>query len=542
MTPLAALQCCCGAKVAQVHAAGPLEEEHELALQAAEALLVANAQHKVIDLYTLAAPVGHGAFAKVVECSQMATNVKYACKILPGKTTQGDRRNHIIKEIAIMQRVGQHPYTLTFHDAFEDAGNFYLIMELCTGGELFDQIMHRSNTLTCGLMRSCEKHYSEKEAAELMRCLIEFLAFMHSKGLLHRDLKPENILLSGPAHGATIKIIDFGTADFCPAHQRLFHKFGTPLYVAPEVLGKSGHQCRCDIWSAGVIMYILLVGYPPFGGSSDQAILRRVRKGQYTFTGPNWDSVSEDAKHCIKRMLLMKPSSRATASELLEEKWFKHASAVSDKAFGQHMMRQLQGFAAMSQMRRLTLLLLARTFPDKDVLRLKEAFWQMDKDRDGNINPSELRQALLRGAVPVPPEAEFQALFNATDMDKSGYIDYVEFVATMLDTDSVTGQENILQHSFAAFDADKDGLISEQDLADVSHQKGLHCDLNDISRMIQDHDSNRDGKIDFQEFKVMIQGSATRAVQRAASVPAARTANLGLGKRQVQPITDKEVM
>ena len=98
-----------------------------------------------------------------------------------------------------------------------------------------------------------------------------------------------------------------------------------------QVLGKSGHQCSCDIWSAGVIMYILLVGYPPFGGPTDHAILRRVRKGQYTFTGPNWDSVSEDAKHCIKRMLLMKPSSRATASELLEEKWFKHASAVSDE-------------------------------------------------------------------------------------------------------------------------------------------------------------------------------------------------------------------
>ena len=103
------------------------------------------------------------------------------------------------------------------------------------------------------------------------------------------------------------------------------------MYDTMQVLGKSGHQCSCDIWSAGVIMYILLVGYPPFGGSTDHAILRRVRKGQYTFTGPNWDSVSEDAKHCIKRMLLMKPGSRATACQLLEEKWFKHASAVSDK-------------------------------------------------------------------------------------------------------------------------------------------------------------------------------------------------------------------
>jgi calcium-dependent protein kinase len=101
-----------------------------------------------------------------------------------------------------------------------------------------------------------------------------------------------------------------------------------------QVLGKSGHQCSCDIWSAGVIMYILLVGYPPFGGATEHAILRQVRKGQYTFTGPNWDAISDDAKHCIKQMLVMKPSRRATAAELLDEKWFKHASAVSDKVTG----------------------------------------------------------------------------------------------------------------------------------------------------------------------------------------------------------------
>lgn len=191
MALLSALQRCFGASPAKVHAAGPLEEEHEVALRAAEALLSANAQHKVTDLYTLAAPVGHGAFAKVVECTSkvrgpddcllvqgnapatnrwysiasrcavphnahsfkqlshcvnvtiQATGDKYACKILAGKTTQGDRRSHIIKEIAILQRVGKHPYTLTFHDAFEDAGKFYLIMELCAGGELFDQIMQK---------------------------------------------------------------------------------------------------------------------------------------------------------------------------------------------------------------------------------------------------------------------------------------------------------------------------------------------------------------------------------------------------------------
>lgn len=172
MTPLTALQRCFGANPAQVHAAGPLEEEHDLALQAAEALLTANAQHKVTDLYTLAAPVGHGAFAKVVECTQKATNIKYACKILPGKTTQGDRRSHIIKEIAIIQRVGKHPYTLTLHNAFEDAGSFYLIMELCTGGELFDQIMHKASQ-TCLQPFGPEKGAQCMEEDSTHQCVID---------------------------------------------------------------------------------------------------------------------------------------------------------------------------------------------------------------------------------------------------------------------------------------------------------------------------------------------------------------------------------
>ena len=218
MTVLSALQRCFGAGPAKIHAAGPLEEEHEIALKAAEALLNTNAQHKVTDLYTLAAPIGHGAFAKVVECSSkvrlpdkspaalrllvhlppigdticfmlygcihcmtfqaadstsnvmtitmQATGDKYACKILPGKTTQGDRRSHIIREIAILQRVGKHPYTLTFHDAFEDSGKFYLIMEMCTGGELFDQIMQKVSSGCLSVFIVCHA------VVNLPRCIV----------------------------------------------------------------------------------------------------------------------------------------------------------------------------------------------------------------------------------------------------------------------------------------------------------------------------------------------------------------------------------
>eukprot|EP00891_Asterochloris_glomerata_P004636 jgi/Astpho2/4636/Aster-00208 len=474
---------CSRLKGHQIHASGA-QQEQAAALQAAEAVLQNNAQSSFADVYHTNRAVGHGAFAKVVECRHKETGKSFACKIIPRKATKKNQRQAVIKEMAIMLLIGMHPNTVYFQDAYEDEHEFHLVMELCSGGELFDQI----------------KHMSEKEAAEISLCLAEFLAFCHSKGVVHRDLKPENMLLSSPEKDARVKIIDFGTSEFCAPGQKLQDKFGTPYYVAPEVLGKKGHNVQVDIWSAGVILYILLCGYPPFGGSNERSILAR------------WKDISQEARTCIKRMLVLEPSKRVTAAGLLELPWLMNSSALSEKALGIQMLRRLQDFSSMSQMKRLALALLARNFVDRDVKKMKEVFWQIDKDKSGTLEPTELRDALLKLGIPVPGEADFQALFDASDINKHGHIDYVEFVATMLDSDRVARRDDLLQKAFAQFDDDSSGFITEDKLARVTSSKGFHVDAADIKRMIAENDSNGDGKIDYEEFKAMIQRSPVLGV------------------------------
>ncbi|KAK9811310.1 hypothetical protein WJX72_001575 [[Myrmecia] bisecta] len=455
------------------------------------------------DVYETLKPIGSGAFAKVVLCRHKESKAGFAVKVVPKKregkhADEADRRAAIVKEIGIMKTLEAHPNAVQLCDVYESPTEFHLVMELCTGGELFDQIIKK-------------KHYSEKEAAERMLSLIDFLVYAHSKGIVHRDLKPENILLSNEHKDARLKIIDFGTSDFCGVDQKLYHKFGTPYYVAPEVLGKAGHNHAVDIWSAGVILYTLLAGYPPFGGKTDAVILNKVKRGFYVFTGVEWAMVSAEAKNCIRCMLVLDPRRRITAAALHEMPWFQKIESLSDKALGTQVMKRLKQFATMSRMKRLALIFLAQTFADKDVLKLKDMFWQIDKDKSGEVDPRELRESLVKAGMTVPPQAEFNKLFRACDVNGSGQIDYVEFVATMMDSDRVARREDIIQRTFEEFDKDKDGFITVDELASVTKAKGVELDILDVQQMIQAHDTNGDGKIDFGEFAAMIRYGSSAA-------------------------------
>ncbi|PNH04139.1 Calcium-dependent protein kinase 32 [Tetrabaena socialis] len=355
----------------------------EQALTDAQRELDKNRGRDFNDTYKVSKLVGHGAFAKVMICSHKDTHEKYAVKTVqknaeePAKQREGAfllagdplvewaltggaprvRRAGILKEIAIMRLLCDHPNTIKLYEVYEDKESYHLILELCSGGELFDQIIAKG-------------HFSEKDASEKMHCLLDFIAYAHSKHIIHRDLKPENILLSDKTPHAVLKVIDFGTSDFCLEGQRLSQKFGTPYYVAPEVL-KKDYDKSADIWSAGVIMFILLCGYPPFGGKTDAKILQRVQAGQYSFDGKEWEVVTEAAKDMISRMLVMDLGKRATAKELLQHRWFQVAATAPAAALGAHMVKRLRAFAGMSRMKRLALVVLARTLTDNDVKRLR---------------------------------------------------------------------------------------------------------------------------------------------------------------------------
>lgn len=214
-------------------------------------------------------------------------------------------------EIDIMRQL-DHPNIVRLFEVFQDEKRFYLVTELCNGGELFDEITKRS-------------HFSEQDAATIIKQVLSAVGYCHSKSICHRDLKPENILLDSSSKqnaGNMIKVIDFGASQRFDPAKKMNQIYGTAYYIAPEIL-KSDYNEKCDIWSIGVILFILLSGRPPFGGENDKEILDSVRQGVFSFSGQEWKNISSDAKDFIKQMLMYDPNTRISAENALNHPWIK---------------------------------------------------------------------------------------------------------------------------------------------------------------------------------------------------------------------------
>lgn len=259
---------------------------------------------KLTDKYNIGKELGRGGFSVVKEATDKATGIKYACKIIE-KSAAEEELNLLQREIDIMSKL-KHKNIIQLVEVFEDNEYLNLMLELVTGGELFDQIVQRGS-------------YSERDAANIVKQILEAVMYMHSNGIAHRDLKPENLLCSGP-NNEIIKVTDFGLSkDFGEA--ALQTSCGTPDYVAPEVLRGAAYDNSVDIWSIGVITYILLCGFPPFYGNTDQEIFEKILKAEYDFPSPDWDAVSDDAKQFIKQILVLENNKRPTAQECLQHPW-----------------------------------------------------------------------------------------------------------------------------------------------------------------------------------------------------------------------------
>merc|ERR1719291_1099120 len=236
------------------------------------------------------------------------------------------------QEIAIMKMM-DHPNIVKLYESFEDLRNIYLVMELCSGGELFDKIIESG-------------HFTEVQAAILMQQIVKAIFYMHENHVCHRDLKPENFLFmtKDPIEKNLLKIIDFGLSCKFETNQVLTTKAGTPYYVAPQVLaGKYDHLS--DLWSLGVIMYVLLCGYPPFHGDTDADVLAKVRLGNFSFAAADWKNVSDDAKELIRLLLKMNPKDRYTAEQALNHAWVKDkAPKAKDVKLQNSLVDNLRSF------------------------------------------------------------------------------------------------------------------------------------------------------------------------------------------------------
>jgi len=275
------------------------------------------------DFYELGKEIGRGGFSVVIEGTDKATNKNYAIKCIKKATVEGEDIKLLRREIKIMKKV-DHPNILKLFEVFEDEDEFFLVMELVKGKELFDKIVDKGQ-------------YTEKDAANIVRQIVSAVAYLHSNGIAHRDLKPENLLSAGDEEDEIVKIADFGfSKNF--GEEKLMTSCGSPGYVAPEVLTSESYDNGVDMWSVGVIIYILLCGYPPFYADNAPALFKKIMDVKYDFDDPSWEDVSEDAKNLIRHLLVKDASQRYTAQQCLEDPWVK-GNVASD-----HVLNPDQNF------------------------------------------------------------------------------------------------------------------------------------------------------------------------------------------------------
>jgi calcium-dependent protein kinase len=435
--------------------------------------------YKVCDV------VGSGAFATVRKVIAKANDQLRALKIIKKQYGQDSSRMYL--EVEILKKL-IHPNIMQIYEFYEDKKNFFIITEFCEGGELFDKIIEKGSL-------------TESEASEIMKQLLSAVNYIHSNQIVHRDLKPENILLDTKKDNI-IKIIDWGEARFFDKNKKMNRISGTPYYIAPEVLGEKYDE-KCDIWSCGVIMYILLSGHPPFNGDSDKAIMNKIRIGKYSFPDEDWEHISSDAKDLISKMLKFKSSERYSASDCLKHKWLcSKTTNLVDSNFSIRSLQNMRKFHAERKLQQAALTYIVNHLVTKeDKNELLELFQQFDKNGDGVLSKEEILAGYREILGNEDAEKEAKRIMEEVDLDKNGTIDYNEFIMASLSRQKLLSQEK-LQATFKMFDKDGNGSISADEIRTILNVG--YKDRKSLDEIIIEVDANGDGEISLVEFKEMM--------------------------------------
>jgi calcium-dependent protein kinase len=435
--------------------------------------------------------VGEGSYGTVRKCKNKATNTIRAIKTIQKSYVKDV--NVLKSEINVMKSL-DHPNIIKLFETFEDRRSYYLIMELCTGGELFDRIVE-------------EKNFTEKVCAVVVQQMLRAVNYMHSTGYVHRDIKPENWLLltAGPVAKTPLKMVDFGLSK--QITKGMSTKAGTPMYMAPEVLTGSYSEL-VDVWSVGVVMYIMLSGRPPFAGKDETTILKNVKKADIPYDAKGFDKVSPAGKKMLQSLLSREPESRPSAVAALGQSWFKDLIDTEDSALSSLAVESLKEFAGMGKLKKAALFVIATQLKDNQIEDLKQFFLGMDADASGTLTPDEIKKGFENAGLKAPKELE--ELLKNIDNDGSGEIDYMEFIAATMDRQKYV-QEDVCWQAFKTFDLDGSGTITKDEMMQV-FRSGAVSDVismpaSEVDKLIQEADLNGDGEIDFEEFMAMIAGS-----------------------------------
>ena len=436
-----------------------------------------------LDNYDVIKQLGKGGYGKVYEVKNKKTGEIRACKHLSKLSIKNLAKFEL--EINILIKA-DHPNIIKLYEIFQSQRSLYLVMEECKGGEVFDRIIdHIQN----------KEMYSEKDAAKIFEKLMSAVQYCHNNGICHRDLKPENLLYlnEGSEKDNPIKVIDFGLSQIF-INRRLSTKVGTAYYVSPEIL-KGDYTEKCDIWSAGVILYILLSGDPPFNGPDDSSIYSKIASLKYSFPQNKWSNISIEAKDLITHMICPE-NERYNAKQVLEHPWLKNANnkPLTEFNFDPFFLFRYMNSSILKKM---SLLFIASRLGDNEINDLKQIFTAFDTDKDGQISMKELKQGLLELNSFHSCEQDIENLFKSIDVDNNFRIDYTEFLAATI-SEKTYLQKDRLFEAFCMLDKDNNGHITKEELMEV-----LRTEKNqekEIENYIKQADKNGDGIIDYIEF------------------------------------------
>ncbi|XP_077213238.1 CDPK-related kinase 5-like [Tasmannia lanceolata] len=422
---------------------------------------------------------------------------KVAVKVIPKlKMTTAISIEDVRREVKIMRALTGHSNLVQFYDAYEDHDNVYIVMELCEGGELLDRILSRGGK------------YSEDDAKTVMVQILNVVAFCHLQGVIHRDLKPENFLFTSKDENSQLKAIDFGLSDFVKPDERLNDIVGSAYYVAPEVLHRS-YSTEADVWSIGVIAYILLCGSRPFWARTESGIFRAVLKADPSFDEPPWPSLSPEAKDFVKRLLIKDPRKRMTAAQALSHPWIRNYNDIK-VPLDILIFRLMKAYMRSSSLRKAALRALSKTLTVDDLAYLKEQYALLEPNKNGCISIENIRIALTKNATDAMNEAcihDFLASLNALQYRK---MDFEEFCAAALSVHQLEGLDRWEQHARCAYELfEKDGnraIIIEE----LASELGLSPNV-PVHAVLHDWIRHTDGKLSFLGFVKLLHGVSSRS-------------------------------
>ena len=451
--------------------------------------------------------LGEGSFSKVYEAQNRITDIMRAMKIIK-KNMHNSRKkekiieNELINEINILKTI-DHPNVVKIFEFYSNEESYNIIMEYCRGGTLYKELRNYAP-------------FDEKYTAYVMYQIFSAINYCHNMNIIHRDLKPENILIVKKNKNNNypyIKIGDFGMSTIVEKQslQNSNSPLGSIYYIAPEVIQKKYNE-KCDIWSCGVIMYVLLTKKPPFNGEYENEIISNIEKCNYDLESPPFDTISNNAKDLIQKLLNKDINLRITAQEALNHSWFKenNTKEILNEILNENVVTQLlnnlKKYKKISIIQETALAYLVHNFPQmKDVINSCKLFNQIDINGDGKISEEELYEGLSSRIKSDTLKEDIKQIFKNLDMDGNGFIEYEEFVRAAVSKEKFMG-ENVLKFAFRFFDKDNSGKIDYEEIEAIFKNSVIDKEhvTESLNKIIYEIDTNRDGKISFDEFvKVM---------------------------------------